>query len=64
MSDTVLAMYELVEDSESQLATMLQNQKDFIKSILRDEVLPLSSPAPTTSLLARETHEVCFTGPV
>ena len=64
MSDTVLAMYELVEDAESQLATMLQNQKDFIKSILRDEVLPLSSPAPTTALLARETHEVYFTGPV
>jgi len=59
VSDTVLAMYELVEDAESQLATMLQNQKDFIKSILRDEVLPLSSPAPTTALLARETHEVC-----
>jgi hypothetical protein len=44
-----------------QLATMVQNQREFIRTIVRDDLLPWPAEPPAeTRLLARETHEVRF----
>ena len=45
----------------AQLATVFQNKRDFIKGIVRDDIVPVPAELPAESrLLARETHEVRF----
>ena len=46
----------------TQLVTMLQNQRDFLRGVIKDEIVPLPAELPTTRLYARETHEVRHRG--